>query len=207
MILKQLRAKARSLMRTANRRIETYRKEGITNLSLESIIDNMKSAGMFNKKTDRISMAGLDEKGLKVLIGYQEELKDVETVSKYKKKVIKSYEENKEYTPQEVLDTIGKTETVKEIDPKTGKEIEVEKDITDYNYLARAARSFVDKYGVQYSEWIERHAINGDFESRGDKLADIFTLYLKEYSGKEFTNEEIERMSNYEWEDMEKWSR
>ena len=207
MTLKQLRAKARSLMRTANRRIDTYRKEGLINLSLESIIDNLKSAGMFNEKTDRISMAGLDERGLKVLIGYQEELKDVETVAKYKKKVVESYNENKEYTPQDVLDTIGKTETVKEIDPKTGEEIEVEKDITDYNYLARAARSFIDKYGVQYSEWIEQQAINGNFESRGDKLADIFTLFLKEYSGKEFTNEEIERMSNYEWEDMEKWSR
>ena len=207
MTLKQLRAKARSLMRTANRRIDTYRKEGVINLSLESIITNLKSAGMFNEKTDRISMAGLDERGLKVLIGYQEELKDVETVAKYKKKVVESYNENKEYTPQDVLDTIGKTETVKEIDTKTGEEIEVEKDITDYNYLARAARSFIDKYGVQYSEWIEQQAINGNFESRGDKLADIFTLFLKEYSGKEFTNEEIERMSNYEWEDMEKWSR
>ena len=207
MILKQLRAKARSLMRTANRRIDTYRKEGVINLSLESIIDNLKSAGMFNEKTDRISMAGLDERGLKVLIGYQEELKDVETVAKYKKKVVEAYNENKEYTPQDVLDTIGKTETVKEIDNKTGEEIEVEKDITDYNYLARAARSFIDKYGVQYSEWIEQQAINGNFESRGDKLADIFTLFLKEYSGKEFTNEEIERMSNYEWEDMEKWAR
>ena len=207
MTLKQLRAKARSLMRTANRRIDTYRKEGVINLSLESIIDNLKSAGMFNEKTDRISMAGLDERGLKVLIGYQEELKDVETVAKYKKKVVESYNENKEYTPQDVLDTIGKTETVKETDPETGEEIEVEKDITDYNYLARAARSFIDKYGVQYSEWIEKQAINGNFESRGDKLADIFTLFLKEYSGKEFTNEEIERMSNYEWESMEKWSR
>ena len=207
MTLKQLRAKARSLMRTANRRIDTYRKEGVINLSLESIIDNLKSAGMFNEKTDRISMAGLDERGLKVLIGYQEELKDVETVAKYKKKVVESYEENKEYTPQDVLDTIGKTETVKETDPETGEEIEVEKDITDYNYLARAARSFIDKYGVQYSEWVEQQAINGNFESRGDKLADIFTLFLKEYSGKEFTNEEIERMANYEWEDMEKWSR
>ena len=207
MTLKQLRAKARSLMRTANRRIDTYRKEGVINLSLESIIDNLKSAGMFNEKTDRISMAGLDERGLKVLIGYQEELKDVETVAKYKKKVVESYNENKEYTPQDVLDTIGKTETVKETDPETGEEIEVEKDITDYNYLARAARSFIDKYGVQYSEWIEQQAINGNFESRGDKLADIFTLFLKEYSGKEFTNEEIERMSNYEWEDMEKWAR
>ena len=207
MTLKQLRAKARSLMRTANRRIETYRKEGLINLSLESIIDNLKSAGMFNEKTDRISMAGLDERGLKVLIGYQEELKDVETVAKYKKKVVEAYNENKEYTPQDILDTIGKTETVKEMDTKTGEEIEGEKDITDYNYLARAARSFMDKYGVQYSEWIEQQAINGNFESRGDKLADIFTLFLKEYSGKEFTNEEIERMSNYEWEDMEKWSR
>ena len=207
MTLKQLRAKARSLMRTANRRIDTYRKEGVINLSLESIIDNLKSAGMFNEKTDRISMAGLDERGLKVLIGYQEELKDVETVAKYKKKVVESYNENKEYTPQDVLDTIGKTETVKETDPETGEEIEVEKDITDYNYLARAGRAFINKYGVQYSEWIEQQAINGNFESRGDKLADIFTLFLKEYSGKEFTNEEIERMSNYEWEDMEKWSR
>ena len=41
MTLKQLRAKARSLMRTANRRIDTYRKEGVINLSLESIITNL----------------------------------------------------------------------------------------------------------------------------------------------------------------------
>ena len=60
MTLKQLRAKARSLMRTANRRIDTYRKEGVINRTLESIIDNLKSACIFNDKTDRISMAGLD---------------------------------------------------------------------------------------------------------------------------------------------------
>ena len=194
-------------MRTANRRIETYKKEGVINLSLKSIITNLKSAGMFNEKTDRISMSGLDERGLRVLIGYQEDLKKVETVAKYKKEVVKAYNENKEYTPKDVLESIGKTETVKEIDPKTGEEIEVEKDITDYNYLSRAAQDFMDRYGPQYGGWLKSNAVKGNIESRGDKLAEIFTLFLKEHSGKEFTNEEIERMSNYEWEDMEKWSR
>lgn len=194
-------------MRTANRRIQSYRKEGLTNLSLESIIENLKSAGMFNEKTDRISMAGLDERGLQTLISYQEELKETETVKQYKKTVIKAYKKSEKYLPKEVKESIGATEKVKEIDPETGKEVEVEKDITDYDYFRRAGQAFIDQYGPQYSNWVNEYAVNGNFESRGDKLAEIYKLFLKEYAGQEFTNEEIEKMEQYEWDDFDKWSR
>ena len=193
---KQLRARARSLMRTANRRFETYRdygKEGVQNLSLEAIKKNLISAKMYNEATGKITMKGLDERGLKRLIIYQEELKEVETVTQYKKEVLKAYKANKEYIPKDVLKSIGTTKKVKEIDPESGKKVEVEKDATDYNYLARAAQSFMDQYGEQYSDWMQAEVINGNFESRGDdddNLADFFTLYLKEYQGKEFTAEE-----------------
>ena len=200
----QLRARARSLMRTANRRIQTYRdygKEGLKNLSLEAIKKNLKSAKMYNEATGKITMKGLDTRGLKTLITYQEELKEVETVNKYKKAVLKSYETNKEYVPTDVLESIGKTE----VDEVTGKEV----DITDYNYLARAGKSFMDKYGKNYLDWIEAEVINGNIESRGDEydnLADFFTLYLKEYNGKEFTAAETKRMANYEWKQFNKYS-
>ena len=95
---KQLRARARSLMRTANRRIQSYRdygKEGLKNLSLEAIKENLQSAKMYNEDTGKITMKGLDARGLKTLIIYQEELKEVETVNKYKKEVLKSYKTNK----------------------------------------------------------------------------------------------------------------
>ena len=202
---KQLRERARSLMRTANRRIQSYRdygKEGLKNLSLEAIKKNLKSAKMYNESTGKITMKGLDTRGLKTLITYQEELKEVKTVTKYKKQVLKSYETNKEYVPKDVLESIGKTE----VDEVTGKEV----DITDYNYLARAGKSFMDKYGKNYKDWIEAEVINGNIESRGDEydnLADFFTLYLKEYNGKEFTAEETKRMANYEWKQFDKYSR
>ena len=201
---KQLRARARSLMRTANRRIQSYRdygKEGLENLSLEAIKKNLKSAKMYNESTGKITMKGLDTRGLKTLITYQEELKEVETVTKYKKAVLKSYETNKEYIPEDVLESIGKTE----VDEVTGKEV----DITDYNYLARAGKAFMDQYGSNYKDWIEAEVINGNIESRGDEydnLADFFKLYLKEYNGKEFTAAETKRMANYEWKQFNKYS-
>ena len=201
---KQLRARARSLMRTANRRIQTYRdygKEGLKNLSLEAIKENLQSANMYNETTGKITMKGLDTRGLKTLITYQEELKEVETVTKYKKEVLKSYETNQEYVPKDVLESIGKTE----VDEVTGKEV----DITDYNYLYRAGKAFMDQYGKDYKDWIEAEVINGNIESRGDEndnLADFFKLYLKEYNGKEFTAEETKRMSNYEWKQFNKYS-
>ena len=201
---KQLRARARSLMRTANRRIQTYRdygKEGLKNLSLEAIKDNLKSAKMYNEDTGKITMKGLDTRGLKTLITYQEELKEVETVNKYKKEVLKSYKTNKEYVPTDVLESIGKTE----VDEVTGNEV----DITDYNYLYRAGKAFMKQYGTNYKDWIEAEVINGNIESRGDEndnLADFFKLYLKEYNGKEFTAEETKRMSNYEWKQFNKYS-
>lgn len=217
---KQLRARARSLMRTANRRFESYRdygKEGVRNLSLESLQKNLKAAGMYNEKTGKITMKGLDASGLKRLIMYQEELKEVETVTQYRKEVLKAYEENANIVPTDVLETVGTVEQITKKDPKTGKEIidpktgepivEEEIDLTDYDYLARAADAFKRRYKKNYEQLINERFVIGDFESRGDKLANIFTLFLKEYAGIEFTNEEIERMSEYEWEDMEKWSR
>ena len=42
---------------------------------------------MYNEATGKITMKGLDTRGLKTLITYQEELKEVETVTKYKKQV------------------------------------------------------------------------------------------------------------------------
>lgn len=201
---KQLRARARSLMRTANRRIQTYRdygKEGLKNLSLEAIKENLQSANMYNETTGKITMKGLDTRGLKTLITYQEELKEVETVTKYKKEVLKSYETNKEYIPSDVLESIGK----KEVDEVTGNKV----DITDYNYLYRAGKAFMEQYGTNYKDWIESEFINGNIESRGDEndnLADFFKLYLKEYNGKEFTAEETKRMAHYEWKQFDKYS-
>ena len=202
---KELRARARSLMRTANRRIQSYRdygKEGLKNLSLEAIKENLQSAKMYNEDTGKITMKGLDTRGLKTLITYQEELKEVETVNKYKKEVLKSYETNKEYVPADILESIGKTE----VDEVTGKEV----DITDYNYLYRAGKAFMKQYGTNYKDWIEAEVINGNIESRGDEydnLADFFKLYLKEYNGKEFTAAETKRMANYEWKQFNKYSR
>ena len=201
---KELRARARSLMRTANRRIQSYRdygKEGLKNLSLEAIKENLQSAKMYNEDTGKITMKGLDTRGLKTLITYQEELKEVETVNKYKKEVLKSYETNKEYVPADILESIGKTE----VDEVTGKEV----DITDYNYLYRAGKAFMKQYGTNYKDWIEAEVINGNIESRGDEydnLADFFKLYLKEYNGKEFTAAETKRMANYEWKQFNKYS-
>ena len=122
-------------------------------------------------------------------------------VNKYKKEVLKSYKNNEEYVPKDVLESIGKTE----VDEVTGKEV----DITDYNYLYRAGKAFMKQYGENYKDWIEAEVINGNIESRGDEydnLADFFKLYLKEYNGKEFTAEETKRMANYEWKQFNKYS-
>ena len=159
MTLKQLRAKARSLMRTANRRIDTYRKEGVINLSLESIIDNLKSAGMFNEKTDRISMAGLDERGLKVLIGYQEELKDVETVAKYKKKVVEFYGEE---ANNEVISSIAKEKYTDDIQVSDNKQL------------------FYDEFSHRYFESTLEDVIKAEYNTNRN-LQCNGGVYLNEY--------------------------
>ena len=53
MAISALKAVARSLMRTANRRLESYAKKGIQTPNLNSLLDNIKQRDFYNKETGK----------------------------------------------------------------------------------------------------------------------------------------------------------
>ena len=59
MQLTLLRSIARSLMRTANRRIQSYRKKGIKNPDIEGILENIENRPYYDTHKGRLVMKGL----------------------------------------------------------------------------------------------------------------------------------------------------
>ena len=87
MQLTLLRSIARSLMRTANRRIQSYRKKGIQNPDIEDILENIENRPYYDPNKGRLVMKGLSERELSELIEVQRELRKTETVREYSKTV------------------------------------------------------------------------------------------------------------------------
>ena len=76
MQLTLLRAIARSLMRTANRRIQSYRKKGVLNPDIEGILENIENRPYYDPNKGRLVMRGLSERELSELIEVQRELRN-----------------------------------------------------------------------------------------------------------------------------------
>ena len=152
-----LKAVARSLMRTANRRIESYAKKGIQTPNLNSLLDNIKHRDFFNKETGKLSMKNLSERDLQELVEVQRKLRDMDTPRQWEKNVRDIYRKNSDLFPQD---------------------IDVEK--IDVNYFTRAMESFHSKHGGKYRDWGDWVVEHGNIESKGDTLAQEYRKILQE---------------------------
>lgn len=157
-----LRSIARSLMRTANRRIQSYRKKGIQNPDIEGILENIENRPYYDTNKGRLVMKGLSERDLSELIEVQRELRKTETVREYSKTVKDIY---------------------KSADIPTN---------TDINMFYRAVKRFESAHGAYYREWTDTIEKTGIIESKGDTLAQWFKEILNEQIKKEYTRQEAE---------------
>ena len=171
MAISALKAVARSLMRTANRRLESYAKKGIQTPNLNSLLDNIKQRDFYNKETGKLSMKNLSERDLKELIEVQRKLRKMETPRQWEENVREIYRKNADIFPENT---------------------DVEN--IDVNYFTRAMESFDSKHGGKYRDWGDWVVEHGKIESKGDTLAQEYKKILQEYSGKEYTQEEINEL-------------
>lgn len=162
MQLTLLRSIARSLMRTANRRIQSYRKKGIQNPDIEGILENIENRPYYDPDKGRLVMKGLSERELSELIEVQRELRNADTVQKY-------------------------SNTVKNIYKSAGIPPE-----TDINMFYRAIKRFESVHGAYYQEWTDWVEKKEIIESKGDTLAQWFREILDEQIKKEYTRQEAE---------------
>ena len=164
MQLTLLRSIARSLLRTANRRLSQYHKSGLKNPDIEDILDTISDRPYFNKEKGRLMYGGLDRSELEELIEVEKTLRSTETARGYRKKVEKIYKE-------------------------AGYSIE-----TDPNLFYRALKRFESAHGAYYKEWTNNILESGNIESKGDTLARWFKDILDEQKGHEYTAEEVESL-------------
>lgn len=149
-------------MRTANRRIQSYRKKGIQNPDIEGILENIENRPYYDPNKGRLVMKGLSERDLSELIEAQKELRKTETVRKYSK-------------------------TVKDMYKSAGIPPE-----TDINMFYRAIKRFESTHGAYYREWTDWIEKTDRIESKGDTLAQWFKEILDEQIKKEYTRQEAE---------------
>lgn len=166
MRLNLLKSIARSLLRTANRRLSQYRKSGLKNPDIEDIIDTISDRPYFNKEKGRLMTGGLDRSDLEELIEIEKSLRSAETPRSYKKSVEKIYKE-------------------------AGYSSE-----TDPNLFYRSIKRFESAHGAYYKEWTNNILESGSIESKGDTLARWFKDILDEQKGYEYTAEEVENLEN-----------
>lgn len=162
MQLTLLRSIARSLMRTANRRIQSYRKKGIQNPDIEGILENIEKRPYYDSNKGRLVMKGLSERELSELIEVQRGLRKTETVREYIK------------TVKDIYNAAG-------IPPGT-----------DINMFYRAIKRFESAHSAYYREWTDSIEKTGTIESKGDTLAQWFREILYEQIEKEYTRQEAE---------------
>ena len=166
MRLNLLKSIARSLLRTANRRLSQYRKSGLKNPDIEDILETISDRPYFNKEKGRLMTGGLDRSDLDELIEVEKSLRSAETPRSYKKTVEKIYKE-------------------------AGYSSE-----TDTNLFYRAIKRFESAHGAYYKEWTNNILEVGKIESKGGTLARWFKEILDEQLEHEFTQEEVENLEN-----------
>ena len=166
MRLNLLKSIARSLLRTANRRLSQYRKSGLKNPDIEDILETISERPYFNKEKGRLMTGGLDKNELEELIEIEKSLRSAETPRQYKKMVENVYKQS------------GYP------------------DKTDPNLFYRAIKRFESAHGAYYKEWTNHILEVGQIESKGDTLARWFKEILYEQKGHEYTSEELENLEN-----------
>ena len=166
MRLNLLKSIARSLLRTANRRLSQYRKFGLKNPDIEDILDVISERPYFNKEKGKLMTGGLDINELNELIEVERTLRSTETPRQYKKMVENVYKQS------------GYP------------------DKTDPNLFYRAIKRFESAHGAYYKEWTNHILEVGQIESKGDTLARWFKDILDEQKGNEYSAEEVESIES-----------
>ena len=166
MRLNLLKSIARSLLRTANRRLSQYRKLGLKNPDIEDILETISERPYFNKEKGKLMTGGLSRNEIEELIEVERTLKKTDTTNQYIKKVRKFYE-NAGYPAN-----------------------------TDPNLFYRALKRFEAVHGTYYKEWTDHVLETGEIESKGGTLARWFKEILDEQLEHEFTQEEVENLEN-----------
>lgn len=166
MRLNLLKSIARSLLRTANRRLSQYRKSGLKNPDIEDILETISGRPYFNKEKGKLMTGGLDRSDLEELVEVEKSLRSTETPHQYKKMVENVYKQS------------GYP------------------DKTDPNLFYRAIKRFESTHGSYYKEWTNNILESGSIESKGNTLARWFKDILDEQKGHEYTAEEVENLEN-----------
>lgn len=89
-----LKTVARSLLRTANRRLNEYAKSGVKNSNIESLLTYINDAPFYDSEKGKLTTGGLSKRELNDLIEVEKELRKTETVRQYKKNVEKIYKKS-----------------------------------------------------------------------------------------------------------------
>ena len=168
MRLNLLKSIARSLLRTANRRLSQYRKSGLKNPDIEDIIETISERPYFNKEKGKLMTGGLSRNEIEELIEVERTLKKTETAKQYTEKVMNFYK-NAGYPAN-----------------------------TDPNLFYRALKRFEAVHGTYYKEWTDHVLETGKIESKGGTLARWFREILDEQLNYEYTPEEVENLKNEE---------
>lgn len=169
MRLDLLKMVIRANMRTANRRLAQYAKNGVENPHLNSILEKIKGSPFYDAEKNKLKMRGLSKRDLETLSEVQKEIKSVDTVKKYTKKVEQIYKNN--------------------------KDLFKDSGMPDINFFARAVETFQSIHGDRYitlTDWIEQ---NGNIESKGDTLANMFKDIIREQQGVELSQKEVEKLN------------
>lgn len=179
MRLDLLKPVIRANMRTANRRLEEYAKSGVENPHLNSILEKIKGSPFYDAENNKLKMRGLSKRDLDTLAEVQKEIKSVDTVKKYTEKVEKIYENN--------------------------KDLFKDSDMPDINFFTRAIDTFQSIHGDKYMTWTDFIEQNGNIESKGDALANMFKDILREQQRVELSQYEIEKLNENTLERWEKF--
>lgn len=178
MRLDLLKPVIRANMRTANRRLEQYAKSGVSNPHLNSILEKINGSSFYDAEKNKLKMRGLSKRDLETLAEVQKEIKSVDTVKKYTKKVEKIYDDN--------------------------RDLFKDNEMPDINFFARAIDTFQSIHGDRYITWTDYIQQNGNIESKGGTLANMFKDILREQQGVELSQQEIEKLNE---DTLEKWEK
>ena len=75
----------------------------------------------------------------------------------------------------------------------------------DINFFARAIETFQSIHGDKYITWTDYIEQNGNIESKGGTLANMFKDILREQQGVELSQKEIEKLTENTSEKWEKF--
>ena len=178
MRLDLLKPVVRANMRTANRRLQQYAKSGVENPHLNSILEKIKGSPFYDVEKNKLKMGGLYKRYLETLTEVEKDTKSVETFTKYNKKVEQIYDDN--------------------------KDLFKDSGMPDINFFARAIDTFQSIHGDRYITWTDYMQQNGNIESKGDTLANMFKDIVREQQGGELSQKESEKLNA---DTLEKWEK